>query len=139
MLQKLPLLTPENKAFWTGGKDAELLINFCENCDIFFHPPSPLCTACGSQKITPRPVSGKGKIVSFTVNYQPWTKDLEVPYVIAIIELEEGDDLRFVSNVINTDPETVFIDMRVEVYFKHVEDVWLPLFIPLKEKEGVKS
>lgn len=142
MLQKLPLLTSENKAFWTGGENEELLINFCEDCSTFFHPPSPLCTDCGSQKIKPRPVSGRGNVVSYTINRQVWAKGLEAPYIIAIIGLEESKNLRFVSNITDIDTDTVYIGMPVEVYFMNIEDVWLPLFKPSNDsaKSGeVKS
>lgn len=67
-------------------------------------------------------------MLSYTLNYQPWVADLEVPYAVAIIELVEQQGLRFVSNVIGMDPLQVRIDMPVRVSFLHVEDVWLPLF-----------
>ncbi|GBL57988.1 hypothetical protein PCLA_09f0049 [Pseudomonas citronellolis] len=67
-------------------------------------------------------------MLSYTLNYQPWVADLEVPYVVAIIELVEQQGLRFVSNVIGMDPLQVRIDMLVRVSFLHIEDVWLPLF-----------
>jgi len=67
-------------------------------------------------------------VLSYTLNYQPWVADLEVPYVVAIIELVEQQGLRFVSNVIGMDPLQVRIDMLVRVSFLHIEDVWLPLF-----------
>jgi len=67
-------------------------------------------------------------VVSYTLNYQPWTAELDVPYVVAIIELVEQSGLRFVSNVIGMDPQQVHIDMPVRVSFLSVEDVWLPMF-----------
>lgn len=128
MQRKLPLLTPENEPFWTGGKIGKLLIGHCARCDRFFHPPSPLCARCGSTDVSPRPVSGRGRVISYTINHQRWTPDLDVPYVVAIIGLEEEDDLRLVSNIVGCPPEDVFIGMAVRVTFENVEDVWIPLF-----------
>ena len=133
MQQKLPLLTPENTAFWTGGAEEELLISHCADCVKFFHPPSPLCPRCGNEHVEPKPVSGRGQVISYTVNHQPWSKELAVPYVIAIIELEEEKDLRLVSNIINMAPEDIFIDMPVKVIFQNIEDIWLPLFVKAEE------
>ncbi|VFT05459.1 Predicted nucleic-acid-binding protein containing a Zn-ribbon [Pseudomonas aeruginosa] len=67
-------------------------------------------------------------MLSYTLNYQPWNSELEVPYVIAIIELAEQEGLRFLSNVVDLDPLQVHIGMPVRVRFLNVEDVWLPLF-----------
>ncbi len=128
MPRKLPALNADNRAFWQGGQQGELLIHRCSACSRFFHPPAPLCPRCASFDVAPVPVSGKGKVLSYTVNYQPWAPDLEVPYVVAIIELVEQSGLQFVSNVVGLPVTQVHIDMPVRVSFLNVEDVWLPLF-----------
>jgi uncharacterized protein len=76
----------------------------------------------------PTPVSGRGRVVTFTVNHQPWIPELAEPYIVAIIELEEQAGLRFLSNVIDCPPDEVEIGMPVRVVFEQVEDVWIPLF-----------
>lgn len=128
MPRKLPALNADNRAFWQGGEHNELLIQHCAACSNFFHPPAPICPRCASFDVAPRAVSGRGKVVSYTLNYQPWVAELEVPYVVAIIELAEQQALRFVSNVVGMDPLQVHIDMPVHVRFLNIEDVWLPLF-----------
>ena len=128
MPRKLPALNADNRAFWQGGEQGELLIHHCAACCRYFHPPAPLCAHCASFDVAPQAVSGKGKVLSYTINYQPWTPDLEVPYVVAIIELVEQSGLQFVSNVVGMPVTDVSIDMPVRVRFLNVEDVWLPLF-----------
>jgi hypothetical protein len=128
MPRKLPALNADNRAFWQGGEQGKLLIHHCDACARFFHPPSPMCPQCASFDVAPRPVSGKGSVASFTVNHQAWTPELETPFVVAIVELLEQPGLRFLSNIVNCDPEIVKIGMRVKVRFEQVEDVWLPLF-----------
>lgn len=128
MPRKLPALNADNRAFWQGGEHDELLIHRCHGCERFFHPPGPICPHCASLEVEPHAVSGKGKVLSYTLNYQPWIAELEVPYVVAIVELAEQPGLRFISNIVGMDPLEVCIDMPVRVSFLHVEDVWLPLF-----------
>lgn len=128
MPRKLPALTADNRAFWQGGEHGQLLIHHCDACARFFHPPSPICPCCASFDVRPKAVSGKGLVTSFTVNYQQWTPDLDIPFVVAIIELPEQPGLRFLSNVIGCEPLSVSIGMRVQVAFENIEDVWLPLF-----------
>lgn len=132
MQRKLPALTPENTPFWQGGAHGELRIYHCAACRRFFHPPAPVCPRCNSLDVAPRPVSGRGKVMSFTVNHQAWTPELTQPYVVAIVELAEQPGLRFVTNIVGCPPGEVAIDMPVRVRFEQVEDVWLPLF----EKEA---
>lgn len=128
MSRKLPALNADNRAFWQGGEHGELLIHHCHACSRFFHPPGPVCPRCGSLEVGPRPVSGKGEVLSYTINHQPWLPELEVPYIVAIIELDAQEGLRLLSNVVDIDPSEVFIGMPVQVRFMNIEDVWLPLF-----------
>jgi len=128
MPRKLPALNADNRAFWQGGETGQLLIHRCAACSRYFHPPAPLCPQCASFEVGPEVVSGRGKVLSFTINYQGWTPDLEVPYVVAIIELAEQAGLQFISNVVGMPVTDVHIDMPVQVSFLNVEDVWLPLF-----------
>ena len=128
MPRKLPALNADNRAFWQGGEQGTLFAHHCAACSLYFHPLVPLCPHCVSLDVAPRAVSGKGKVLSYTVNHQPWTPGLEVPYVVAIIELVEQAGLQFVSNVVGMPVDEVHIDMPVRVSFLNIEDVWLPLF-----------
>lgn len=73
-------------------------------------------------------MSGRGSVVSYTINQQRWVPDLDVPYVVAIVELIEQPGLRFLTNIVDCPPDEVVIDMPVRVIFEQIEDVWLPLF-----------
>lgn len=126
----LPLLTDENRAFWTGGERGSLLIARCAACRHWIHPPSPICPKCRGREVAPEAVSGKGTIATFTVNHQPWRPGMAVPYVVAIVELDEQPGLRVTTNIVGAPVESVRIGLRVAVKFEPVEDVWLPFFVP---------
>jgi uncharacterized protein len=128
MTRKLPALTAETRPFWQGGSRGVLQIYYCASCRRFFHPPNPICPGCSSFDVAPRPVSGRGRVVTFTINRQAWTPQLSDPYVVAIIELAEQANLRLLSNIIGCDPSEVTIGMPVAVTFAQFEDVWIPLF-----------
>ncbi|WP_079437230.1 Zn-ribbon domain-containing OB-fold protein [Zoogloea sp. LCSB751] len=132
MARKLPALNPDNIAFWQGGETGSLNIHHCSGCRRYFHPPAPICPHCLSQNVAPRPVSGRGKVISYTINHQRWQATLEVPYVVAIVELKEQTGLRLVSNIVGMPADEVRIDLPVKVTFSQIEDVWLPFF----EKEA---
>jgi len=133
MTRTLPVVNDDDALFWTGGADGKLHFIQCSGCGYIVHPPSPVCPQCRGRELTPVTVSGKGTVETYTLNYHPWMPDLQVPYAIAIITLDEQDDLRLMTNVVNTPPETVEIGMRVKVLFEACEDgIYLPLFEPLQ-------
>jgi len=132
----LPKISDDDRPFWTGGERGELLLPRCKNCNRWHSPPAPLCPHCLSKALAFVPLSGRGKVYSFTINVQAWNPTFEHPYVIAVIELEEQSDLRLVSNIYGCPPESVEIGMPVSVFFEAFEDVWLPLFRPLVEEGG---
>ncbi len=126
----LPALDDSNRIFWTSGETGALAIQRCRACHLWMHPPAPICPSCLGRDLTPQPVSGRGTLVSFTVNHQPWIPWFEPPYVIALVELHEQPGLRITSNLVGCAIEKVEIGLPVEILFDEYEGVWIPLFKP---------
>ncbi|WP_442928524.1 Zn-ribbon domain-containing OB-fold protein [Mycobacterium sp. JS623] len=133
----LPKLHEHNRAFWTGGADGHLMIARCTQCELWVSPPAADCPDCGGVLVA-RPVSGRGTVFTYTVNYQPFNPDVPVPYVIAIVELDEQPDLRIASNIVDCEPDSVHVGLRVEVGFEpHDVDgdaVFVPVFAPRRDQ-----
>jgi uncharacterized OB-fold protein len=88
-----------------------------------------MCPHCQSVEWDTVAASGRGTVYSFVVPHHPQVPAFEYPYVVALVELEEGT--RLVSNVIDVDPADVSVGMPVEVRFVAVDDeLTLPLFRP---------
>jgi uncharacterized OB-fold protein len=77
-------------------------------------------------------VSGFATIVACTVNHKAWAPGDEVPYAIAIVEIEEQAGLRLTTNIVGCLPEDVQVGMRVRVSFEAAGDVFVPLFRPIE-------
>ena len=78
--------------------------------------------------------SGRGKVVTYTVCRIPVAEAYaaDVPYVVALIQLEEGPTL--MSNIIDVDPESVVSGMGVEVVFeKWSDEITMPQFRPVAD------
>lgn len=133
--RKLPLLTPETEAFWTGGKEGQLLIQRCTTCGHYQHPPGPLCPVCRTETMEPSAVSGRGTVKTFTVNHQQWFPGMTEQFVFAVVELPEQPELYVFTNIL-TPPDAVRIGRPVEVCFEHHDDVWLPLFRPVEHTDA---
>ncbi|MET0360984.1 MAG: OB-fold domain-containing protein [Sphingobium sp.] len=125
----LPGLTEMNDYFWQGGKDGRLHILRCQSCATWIHPYAGRCPQCRSDKLAPEPVSGRATVAGFSVNHQPWVPGVPVPYVVAIVELEEHPDLRLMTNMPRVPIEEVRIGLPVKVHFEPQDGgIFLPLF-----------
>lgn len=129
----LPVVDETNAHFWKGGADGKLCFMRCQECGHYIHPPRPRCAACAGEEIAPESVSGNAIVQTFTVNHQPWMPGMEVPFVVAIVELPEQTGLRLTTSIIDCAPEAVHIGMPVRVVFEEHEDVWIPFFRPAEE------
>ena len=121
-------LDADNRAFWTGGSEGRLNIFRCNNCSRFNHPPREFCRHCQSDDVAPYAVAGTGVIDSFTINYQKWAPDMEVPFVIARVKLDDAPDVYLTTNIVNCPVESVDIDDKVSVVFEEQDGIWYPLF-----------
>ena len=127
----LPQLTPENEFFWTAGAEGKLRMLRCPGCATWVHPPSPVCPDCLGTGLEAGELSGRGRVLTYTVNHHPWIPGFDPPYVVAIVELEEQEGLRLTTNIVGCEPEDVSIDMPVRVRFEEAKDgIFLPLFEP---------
>ncbi len=124
----LPRLDADNRAFWTGGAEGELRLTRCRDCDRFVHPPRPVCRHCLSENVAPEVVAGTGVIDTFTVNYQKWHPQMEVPFVIARVAIDDAPGVYLTTNIVGCPVEEVDIGDRVRVTFEQQDDVYLPLF-----------
>jgi uncharacterized OB-fold protein len=129
----LPTLDEHNRAFWTGGGGNQLLITRCVRCELWVSPPAADCPECGGE-LHPRPVSGRGTVFTYTVNHQPFNPAVPVPYVVAIIELDEQPGLRIATNIVDCEPDSVRVGLPVEVRFERQdvdgEVAFVPVFAP---------
>jgi uncharacterized protein len=129
----VPELSDHNRAFWTGGSDGRLNIQYCQRCSRWQHPAESSCRGCGGV-VVEKSTSGLGRVLTYTINYQPFSPAVPVPYVIAVVQLDEQDDLRLVTNIVGCEPERVRLGMAVEVRFERqsgsADVTYFPVFTP---------
>lgn len=134
----LPEATDLTRPFWKAAKEGKLLVQRCCDCGERIFYPRNICTNCMSSNLDWMQVEGQGKVHTFTiVHYAPFPSfQNDVPYVLAVIELNEGP--RMLTNIVGCSPDKVEIGMEVEVVFDHVtEKIAIPKFRPVtREKRG---
>ncbi len=129
-------MTPEAKPFWDGCREGKLMLPKCADCGHVYFYPRVVCPKCHSRNVTWIQSRGRGKLHAFEIAYQAFQKAWKIkpPWVLAMVELDEGP--RMLSNLVNVepDPKVVRCDMPVEVVFtKLTDEITLPLFRPAGE------
>ena len=127
-----PKPTPETKHFWDGTRAGELRLQRCDACSKVYFPPRPFCPACASRQVSVFAASGRGVLWSYVIHHRP-VPGFTPPYTIAVVQLEEGPHL--MTNVVDCPqtPETLRLDMKLQVAFHKIDDeITLPLFRPAK-------
>jgi uncharacterized OB-fold protein len=127
-----PRPAPESVPYWQAAKEHRLALPKCEDCSQFWFPPSRTCPHCLSTNFSFQNVSGRGKVFSFVTFHRVYRPAFagDVPYVVALVELEEGP--RVLTNILGISHEDVRCEMPVEVVFDDYDaDVSIPKFRPV--------
>ena len=130
-LPPLPRPYQDTAEYWAAAREHRFVIQRCNSCGEHQFYPRGVCSHCLSSELEWREASGNGTIYSYSVNHRaphPRFAD-DLPFVLAIVELEEGP--RMMTNIVVSDPDSVTIGMAVTVTFDDVTDqVTLPKFTP---------
>jgi uncharacterized protein len=113
----LPKPSPTSRPFWDAAKRHELMLQRCGACGQFIYYPRDRCPHCFADQLEWERASGFGKVYSYTVVYRASSRHFMEPYVLAIVELNEGP--KMTTNIV-ADPKAVHVDMPVAVYFDDV-------------------
>jgi uncharacterized OB-fold protein len=98
------------KQYSEALKQNKLLGLKCKQCGTITVPPKIACEKCASINLDIVELSGKGKIQTFTsVFVPPEGREDECPYVIVLVELDEGPWI--MGNLTGIDPNKVTMDI----------------------------
>lgn len=128
-----PYPIPEYGAepYWEACNQERLVMQRCTACHKFRWHPAPLCTHCSADGYVWEPLSGHGRITTWTVITHPVhpAAIARVPYVVVEVEFDEQPGLRMLSNLVDTDPDDITFDAPVRLGFMtHPSGQKLPIF-----------
>ena len=118
----LPHITALARPFWEGTREHELRLQRCRACGSYQFPPQVLCRTCLAEELDWTATNGKATVYSFVVQHRPATPAFvdDVPYVVAVVELDEGPLM--LTNIVGCAPDAVKVGMPVEVTFVDATD-----------------
>ncbi|MBV8951438.1 MAG: Zn-ribbon domain-containing OB-fold protein [Actinobacteria bacterium] len=127
----LPAPDNETRPFWDAAREHTLLIQRCGACGRHQFYPRPFCKVCWSDEVEWVEASGRGTLYTWSVvhvNDLPPFPD-RVPYVAAIVELDEGP--RMMTNIVDCELDALRAGLPVEVTFRPATDeITIPVFRP---------
>ena len=86
----LPTITQVAAPFWEACRRGVLQVLHCNACGFRTHPPDVVCNSCLSAHVAWMPCAGLGTVVSCSIVWRPSQPSFPVPYVAAIVRLDEG-------------------------------------------------
>jgi uncharacterized OB-fold protein len=113
-LMMRPALSRDTAFFWEGVKAHELRVQRGPDGSLQ-HPPLPALWQDKASPIDYVVASGKGTVFSFVVHHAPKVPGRTLPFVIALVELEEG--VRMLGELRNVDHAAVKIGMPVSATY----------------------
>lgn len=128
----VPHVSPISKPFWDAAARGKLLAQRCLACGSYVFYPRAWCPHCFGLELEWKEMTGKGEVHTYSVVHAAPCVGFEadVPYVLAVVQLEEGT--RMMANVIGCRPDVVRVGLAVEVVFEDRDGVRLPQFTPVR-------
>jgi hypothetical protein len=124
----LPTVHALTRPYWEAAARDELVVQRCTACGTATLYPKRWCPSCWSTELEWTPVAGTGEVIAHTTVWQtPFASyEGDVPYVVAIVRLDEGPQL--MTNILGCDPDPVAVGRRVRVDFESRQDMKVPQF-----------
>lgn len=126
----IPLPHGIDEEYWVATLDGRLLIQHCDECGHTQFYPRVLCTNCGELEPHYVESEGIGTVYAYTVCHVPGEPGFadRTPYVVAVVELEEGPRL---LALVDGDADDISIGTPVSVTFWRIsDDAAIPVFVP---------
>ena len=118
-------MNPGDQEYFDAAAEGKLMLKKCGECNEVHHYPRALCPFCFSDKVSWVQAKGTGEIYTYSVT----RRGGPVPYCIAYVTLDEG--VKMMTNIVDTDLDTIKIGQKVKVVFKKSENgTSVPMFAP---------
>ena len=130
----IPLKTQDNQPYWDAADRHELVLQKCETCKAYNHPPGPACSKCGATELSWESQGSDitGTIYSYVVSYRPFLPGFQddLPTIIVVVQLDKLNEVKIIGNVLACPPEEIKIGMPVKMTWQDItEDRALPQWI----------
>ncbi len=115
-----PPVSDESAEFWDTTRDRRFVLPWCTGCGVAIWYPRLTCPRCLGSAIEWRETSGMATVYAYSIHWKPGVGRVEEegPYVVALVDLDEG--VRMMTNIVECPPGSVTVGMAVRL-------TWLPM------------
>lgn len=117
--RRRPRMGVYDRPYWAFVQDRELRLQKCAACGQFRYPPGPICPKCLSPRCDWVALSGRGRVVTWTVFRRQYLPEFPIPYTVVSVETAEGPLL--IGNLINPGASQIEIGLPVRAAFEEFE------------------
>jgi len=128
-----PVPAPDDvtRFYWEAAANHRLVLQRCQTCHKMQYPPEICCVHCQAEEFEVARTSGRGVVYSYSVVDRPLHAGFvdALPYVVALVELDDQPGLRILTNLVDVPAGTpLSCGLPVEVTFEERGPVTLPQF-----------
>ncbi len=123
MTETAPPFTIES--FYRFVKEGRLMGAKCNTCGQVMVPPKPMCTNCLSEDLRWKELPKCGRLLTYTIiHVSPKQFHSMAPYVVGIVEFEEGAQLPGMVRNVSLDAIKVGMEVVVDFDKETVPSEW---------------
>jgi len=94
-------------------------ISRCGGCGRTHYPPRTICDRCGKRDMTRGRMAERGKVLTWSViRVAPPAFTQEVPYAVAVVEMDDGT--RLTCQLVDVDPDQIAVGMPIKLEFRKI-------------------
>jgi len=128
-----PMADTTTLPWWQAPAEHRLVVQRCTSCQHTRLPPAPVCPECRGADADWQEVSGRGELYTYSIVHRPIAAGQELPYVVAVIALEDSGGVRILSNIVDVDVAELEVGMPVELVWEDMSpELAIPRFRPLR-------
>lgn len=124
-----PTVDTDSESWWAAVQNGTLTVTACGSCRRSSLYIRPFCPHCWSEDVTQVPASGRAMLYTWTVVRQNAAPFDTTPYVVAMVDLEEGP--RLMTAVEGCPLDSLTAGMELQLEFRTDGDGFVvPIFRP---------
>ena len=127
-MSKTPrLYSPYDAPMWDSIAAGQMKLQKCTESGVFRYPPGPACPETLSMESEWVPISGRAKIISWTIFHKTYLPAYPAPNLVVAVQLEEGPIM--VANMDHGELAQMRLDAPVRLFYAdHPDGYRIPRF-----------
>lgn len=127
-----PAVSAAGRIFWAACAERRFSLPACSGCGRLRWYPLPTCRHCHTADYGWRDLSGDATLFSYSIVHRSFAPEFEgkLPYTVAFVLPVEDEEVRFVTQIVDCEPDRLEIGMKMKVAFTERDGVQMPFFRP---------